>query len=57
MHPFWIIVTVLEVLEVVDTESWVTSNLPFLLDPSSIGEIQFYSPTAYLFALVGKKLR
>ena len=26
--------------EVVGTENWVTSNLPFLLDPSSIAKIQ-----------------
>ena len=30
----------LTALEVVDTENWVTSNLPFLLDPSSIAKMQ-----------------
>ena len=34
---FWMTLTV---PEVVDTESWVTSNLPFLLDPSSIAKMQ-----------------
>ena len=30
----------LTVSEVVDTENWVTSNLPFLLDPSSITKMR-----------------
>ena len=30
----------LTVQEVVGTENWVTSNLPFLLDPSSIAKMQ-----------------
>ena len=30
----------LTVPEVVDTENWVTSSLPFLLDPSSIAKMQ-----------------
>ena len=31
---------ILTVPEVVGTENWVTSNLPFLLDPSSIAKMQ-----------------
>ena len=32
--------TTLTVPEVVGTENWVTSNLPFLLDPTSIAKMQ-----------------
>ena len=34
---FWVTLTV---PKVVGTENWVTSNLPFLLDPSSIAKMQ-----------------
>ena len=34
---------ILTVQEVVDTENWLTSNLPFLLDPNSIAKMQSQS--------------